>query len=338
MGIALSIKPKLEELRSRGALGIAETSAGEVPKLVIAGAGIMGASMGQIFARWGYRVTLYDIEQEGLEKARKLIAINQRSLIDQGELSEDLSRELLSRILYTTAMDTFKEADFVIEAIVENLSVKLNFWKEVSQLAPDGAVLTTNTSGLSITEISAAVRLPERFCGMHWVNPPHIVPLVEVIQGKNTANETMEIVQDVALSVHKHPVIVRGDPSGFLLNRLQFAVLREALHIVESGYASTKDVDDVMKYGLGMRYACIGPFETADLGGLDTFYRIGSYLFSDLSDAKTVPELLANLYREGSFGTKSGKGFYDYGNGGAERAIEKRDKSFLKLARLHEDL
>jgi 3-hydroxybutyryl-CoA dehydrogenase len=330
----LSIKSKLETLRSQGAPG----SAG-APEIVIAGAGTMGASMAQIFAKWGYLVTLYDIVQEGLDKGRELIAINQRTLIAQGDLSEDMSRGILSHISYTREMDAFAKADFVIEAIVENLSVKLDFWKEVSRLAQEGAVLTTNTSGLSITEISAAVHLPERFCGMHWINPPHIVPLVEIILGKNTAEETVETVREVALSAHKRPVIVRNDPSGFLLNRLQFAVLREALHIVESGYASMQDVDDVMKYGLGMRYACIGPFETADLGGLDTFYRIASYLFAELSNAKTVSELLSNLYQQGAFGTKSGKGFYDYGNGGAELAIEKRDKNFLKIAKcLYEDL
>jgi 3-hydroxybutyryl-CoA dehydrogenase len=330
----LSVKSKLEALRSKGAPGGAGA-----PEIVIAGSGTMGASMAQIFAKWGYLVTLYDIVQEGIDKGRELIAINQRTLIAQGDLSEDMSREVLSRISYTMKMDAFAKADFVIEAIVENLGVKLDFWKEASRLARDDAALTTNTSGLSITKISEAVRLPERFCGMHWINPPHIVPLVEIIFGENTAEETVETVREVALSVRKRPVVVRKDPSGFLLNRLQFAVLREALHIVENGYASMQDVDDVMKYGLGMRYACIGPFETADLGGLDTFYRIASYLFAELSDAKTVSEILGSLYNQGAFGTKSGKGFYDYGNGGAERAIEKRDKDFLKIAKcLYGDL
>ncbi|MDR1650036.1 MAG: 3-hydroxyacyl-CoA dehydrogenase family protein [Synergistaceae bacterium] len=336
----LSIKAKLEKKTwgSAPCSGL-DSGASEAPKIVIAGAGIMGASMAQIFARRGYSVTLYDIAQEGIDKGRELIAINQRALIGQGELDEDLSREVLSRIAYTTIPDAFKETDFVIEAIVENMAVKLDFWKEVSRLAPDGAVLTTNTSGLSITEISAAVRLPERFCGMHWVNPPHIAPLVEVIQGESTAEETVEAVREAALSVHRHPVTVRGDPRGFVLNRLQFAVLREALHIVENGYATAKDVDDVMKYGLGMRYSCIGPFETVDLGGLDTFYKVGSYLFAELSNVKDVLEPLAALYREGAFGTKTGRGFYDYGDGGAERAIEKRDKAFLKVAKcLYEDL
>ncbi|GHV38336.1 butyryl-CoA dehydrogenase [Synergistales bacterium] len=311
----------------------------DIKKIVIAGAGLMGASMAQIFARWGYSVTLYDISAEGIEKGKNLITINQRALLDQNEVSESLSREVVSRISYTMEKDVFGEADFVIEAIVENMKVKLDFWKEASNLASDDAVLTTNTSGLSITEMAAAVRKPERFCGMHWVNPPHIVPLVEVIDGEKTAEETIQIVYDIALSVHKHPVVVHGDPRGFLLNRLQYALLREALYIVEKGYASVKDVDDVMKYGLGMRYACIGPFETVDLGGLDTFFRIGSYLFAELSDAKGVLEPLAELYREGAYGTKTGKGFYDYSNGGAERKIEKRDKDFLKVAKcLYEGL
>jgi 3-hydroxybutyryl-CoA dehydrogenase len=311
----------------------------DIKKIAIAGAGLMGASIAQIFARWGYSVTLYATSAKSVDKGKSLIAMNQRSLVDQNEISESLSREVVSRISYTMEADVFSEADFVIEAIVENMKTKLDFWKEASSLASDDAILTTNTSGLSITEMSAAVRKPERFCGMHWVNPPQIVPLVEIIGGEKTDEETVLAVRDMALAVRKHPVIVKGDPQGFIMNRLQYAVLREALHIVEKGYASVKDVDDVVKYGLGMRYACIGPFETVDLGGLDTFFRMGSYLLAELSDAKDVPEPLAALYREGAYGTKSGRGFYDYSNGGAERAIEKRDKDFLKLAKcLHEDL
>jgi len=310
-----------------------------IKKIVIAGAGLMGASMAQIFARWDYFVTLYDIVPEAIDRGRELVAINQRALIEQGDVSAGQSRETLSRMVYTMEMDAFKEVDFVIEAVVEDMGVKLDFWKKVSLAVPDDAILTTNTSGLSVTEIAKAVHKPERFCGMHWVNPPHIVPLVEVIGGPDTDEQTIETVRAVAVSVHKRPVTVHGDPRGFLLNRLQFAVLREALHIVESGYASIRDVDDVMKYGLGMRYSCIGPFETADLGGIDTFARVGSYLFADLSDAKELPKLLADLYSDGAFGTKSGRGFYDYSDGGAERAIEKRDKDFLKVSKcLYGDL
>jgi 3-hydroxybutyryl-CoA dehydrogenase len=298
----------------------------------------MGASMAQIFSRGGYSVVLYDIASEGIEKGRELIAINQRSMIDQGDLTPDASKEILSRVSYSMDIEAFKDADFVIEAIVERMDVKLGFWEKASRVAQDDAILTSNTSGLSITDMSAAVHIPERFCGMHWVNPPHIVPLVEIIGGERTDEETIEIVRDVALSIHRRPVTVRKDPKGFILNRLQFAVLREALHIVENGYATMEDVDNVMKYGLGMRYSCIGPFETVDLGGLDTFFRVASYLFADLSDAKEVNELMARLYNEGAYGTKSGRGFYDYSDGGAERAIAKRDKDFLKVSKcLFED-
>ena len=311
----------------------------DIKKIAIGGAGLMGASMAQIFAKWGYHVTMYDVAAESIEKGKALADINQRALIEQGEVSAEQSRGILSRMAYTMEMDAFKDADFVIEAIIENMDVKHDFWKKVSAVAPEDIVMATNTSGLSITEIAKAVKKPERFCGMHWINPPHIVPLVEIIGGAKTEKQALDITQALAVSVHKHPVTVQGDPSGFLFNRLQFAVLREALHIVEKGYASAQDVDDVMKFGLGMRYSCIGPFETADLGGLDTFYRISAYLFANLSDAKEVPELLARLYKEGAFGTKTGRGFYDYSGGGAERAIAKRDKNFLKISKcLYENL
>ena len=165
---------------------------------------------------------------------------------------------------------------------------------------------------------------------MHWVNPPHIVPLVEVIKAEKTSYATVDAVCANAMSVGKKPIKVKDAP-GFALNRLQFAILREAMHIVESGIASMEDVDNAFKYGLGMRYAAIGPFETADLGGLDTFYNISSYLFADLSDRKDVNDILANLYNDGNYGVKNGKGFYDYSEGKDKIAIQNRDKMFLKL-------
>jgi 3-hydroxybutyryl-CoA dehydrogenase len=167
---------------------------------------------------------------------------------------------------------------------------------------------------------------------MHWINPPHLVPLVEVIKGEKTNDATADAVYNNALSVGKKPIIVKKDVSGFVLNRLQFAILREAMHIVENGIADIEDVDNTFKYGLGMRYAAIGPFETADLGGLDTFYNIASYLFSDLSDRKSVNDMLADLFKSGSYGVKSGKGYYDYSDGKDKEAIRYRDTMFIKLA------
>ena len=304
----------------------------ELKKIAIAGAGIMGSSIAQIFAQNDYQVILYDIEGRFLARSKELIALNQKALIQAGELSEEASCNIRSLIGHTLDISGFKDADFVIEAIVEQMDAKHALWSKISELVSEEAILTSNTSGLSISEIAKAVRKPERFCGMHWINPPHIVPLVEVICGAKTKAETADTVFRVAESVGKKPIMVKKDAPGFALNRIQFAVLREAMHIVESGIADKEDVDKVLKYGLGMRYACLGPFEVADLGGLDTFYRIAEYLFEDLSDAKEVPSMLKDLVTGGAWGVKSGKGFYDYSDGRGDEVISKRDADFIKIA------
>lgn len=307
-----------------------------IEKMVIAGAGIMGASIAQILVQNGYSVVLYDIEERFLEKGRELIDINQQTLIAAGDFTPEQSRKNMSHIFFTCDKTCFSGADFVIEAIVENMEAKHGFWSEVSQLAPPDAILTSNTSGLSLTEIAKAVRNPERFAGMHWVNPPHLVPLIEVIKGEKTSEETAQLVYYLSLRIGKKPVMVNKDAAGFILNRIQFAVLREAMHIVDSGIASLEDVDNVFKYGMGMRYACLGPFEIADLGGLDIFYKISGYLFKELNSSGEVSRLLEDAYNSGNFGVKSGKGFYDYSGGRDKEIIKKRDENFIKFLRCFE--
>lgn len=303
----------------------------DMKKIAIAGAGVMGASIAQIFAKHHYAVVLYDIGEQFLQKGMGLIRINQETLVKEGSITKAQSEKIMSLISFSCDNSCFIDADFVIEAIVERMDIKQEFWAMVSSLVSDDAILTSNTSGLSLTEIAKAVKLPERFSGMHWINPPHIVPLVEVIRGEKTNDETAQIVFDLAEKVGKKPIIIKDVP-GFVFNRLQFAVLREAMHIVEEGIAGMEEVDAVFKYGLGMRYACLGPFEIADLGGLDTFYNISSYLFEDLSDAKEVPALLSNLYQQKAYGVKSQKGFYDYCDGRDKDVIAKRDADFIKIS------
>lgn len=300
-------------------------------RVVIAGAGIMGSSIAQIFAQNNFHVTLYDIEAGFLDKSEALIDLNQKALVAAGEITEEDSQRVRSLIGHTLEISKFKDADFVIEAIVEEINAKHALWKQISEIVSKEAILTSNTSGLSISKIAEAVKIPERFCGMHWVNPPHIVPLVEVICGDMTAKETADTVFQVAENIGKKPIIVKKDVPGFVLNRIQFAVLREAMYLVKSGVVEMEDVDKVLKYGLGMRYACLGPFEIADLGGLDTFYRISSYLFPDLSSATEVPAMLKDLVDQGACGVKSGKGFYDYANGRGDEVISKRDADLVKI-------
>ncbi len=306
----------------------------KMKRVVIAGAGLMGVSLAQIFAREGFMVTIYNISEAGIEKGKNLLDLNQRVAVEEKEMSVEESEKLKERIEFTISMDSFQKADFVIEAIVENLEVKKEFWEKASERVSEDVVLVTNTSGLSITEIGKAVKNPGRFAGMHWVNPPHLVPLVEVIKGDQTDPEALDIIEKIAETVRKKPVRVKKDAPGFVLNRLQYALLREALFIVENGIADCEDVDNVMKYGLGMRYACIGPFETVDLGGLDTFFKVGSYLFRELSAEQEVPTLLRQRFEEGAYGTKTGEGFYEYTEQEVNEVIENRDRDFTKLGKL----
>lgn len=287
-----------------------------IHNIVIAGAGVMGGSIALLFAQHGYQVTVYDISEKGLEQCR-------RKLEEENEACG---------VAFTGEKGCFTQADFVIEAIVENMDVKHAFWREISAIVPGQAILTTNTSGLSITQIAEAVTSPERFCGMHWLNPPHICPLIEVIKGEKTDAETADLVKQTGIRVGRVPVTLEKEVPGFLINRFQFAILREAMSLVEAGVAGKEDIDRVFKYGLGLRYACLGPFEIADLGGLDTFYRIASYLFKDLSNAERVSPLLAELAENGDYGVKTGKGFYEYPDGRAQQVIEKRDEDFRKVA------
>ena len=305
----------------------------DIRTVLLAGAGVMGSSFAQIFAKNGYDVVLYDIYESSLEKAKKLIGINVETQVAEGSITPEKAEEMLGRITMTTSKEYFSTIDFALEATVENMEIKHAFFKELSEAAKPEAILCTNTSGMSITEIAKAVKDPSRFCGMHWVNPPHLIPLVEVIAGEESSEEVLQVVYDVAESLHQKPVRVYKDPTGFILNRLQYACLREACHCVEMGYASLEDVDNVMKYGLGMRYACIGPFETVDFGGIHIFNHVGSYMFDALCNDGGVPQILKDAHAAGKKGVSNCAGFYDYSDGKDAEALARRDKAFIAVSK-----
>ncbi len=300
-------------------------------KVGIAGAGTMGSGIAQIFARKGHDVVITDIKEEFLENSKKLVSIFNENLIEENLMTENEAKATVNNISYSVDKAVFKDADIIIEAIVEKVDIKQKFWSEVEGIVSDDTILATNTSGLSITEIGEKLNKKDRFIGMHFWNPPHIIPLVELTKGDYTSDETVDKMMKIVKDIDKEPVIVKKDTPGFIGNRLQFAVFREALNILDQGIASAEDIDKAMKYGPGFRYPIIGPLETADLGGLDTFYYISSYLFNELSDAKKPQEILANLMDKNELGVKSEKGFYDYSDGKDKDTIKRRDKMFFKM-------
>lgn len=303
----------------------------EIKKIVIAGAGTMGYSMAQIFAQFHYQVVVYDLNNQALETAQRHIKENVDILIKEKEITEQQGQTIISYLSYTTSKDCFKDCDLVVESIIENVNIKKAFYQEISQIVSSNCILATNTSGISINELASVVNKPQRFIGMHWFNPSHLILLIEIIKGDQTSDEVAQAIYQLSLKIHKKPVIVQKDVLGFAANRLQFAVLREALDLVEKGVISKEGIDDVMKYGLGFRYACLGPLEVADLGGLDTFYHISSYLMQDLCDSHDVPTILKQHFDNNEYGVKSQKGFYDYQNGKDLEAIANRDDKLLKL-------
>lgn len=303
----------------------------KIKDIVIAGAGTMGYSMAQIFAKYNYNVTIYDLKEEAIINAKQRIKENTQILIQDQELTEAQEAQLHQHLNYTTDKSCFKSCDLVVESIIEKVEIKQSLYKEISQIVKEDTILATNTSGISINTLAKAVYKPERFIGMHWFNPSHLILLIEIIKGDQTLESVAQTIKELSIAIGKKPVIVQKDVLGFAANRIQFAVLREALYLVEQGVISKEDIDSVMKYGLGFRYACLGPLEVADFGGLDTFYHISDYLMKDLCNDTQIPSELAKLYDEGHLGIKSQQGFYDYHDGKDHEAIKHRDDQLLKL-------
>ncbi len=298
-----------------------------IKKIGVIGAGTMGAGVAEIFAQFGYTVILYNRSKAGMQRALERI----RSNVAPIEIETDTAE---AKIYTTHDLTNLAQVDLISESIAENLEVKQDIFRKLDEICDAKTILTTNTSGLSISQIATAVSHPERFAGMHYFNPPQIVPALEIIKGESTSDATCEVLIALAKQMQKQPILVQKDVPGFVASRLQFAVVREALHLLEEGIASPADIDAVMKHGLGLRWALLGPLEIADLGGLDIFNTVGSYVAKSLSNATESPKVLQDLVAAGKLGAKTGSGFYDYPPGKASALIEERDEKLLEILKL----
>ena len=312
--------------------------ASDLSRVAVIGAGTMGAGIAGEFARAGCRVRLMDRNEQLLDRGLRRLDAAQQVLVDAGRISERQAAAARQRVAVTTSLETAcEDAELLVEAVSEDLALKQTLFRQFDAMCPEETILASNTSGLSITQIASVTRRPERVAGLHFWNPPHIIPLVEVTQGRETAPATAEWLREVCVRIGKRAILVRHDIPGFVGNRLQFAVLREALHLLSQGVASVEDIDTAMTAGPGLRYGLLGPLRTADLGGLDVFAAISGYLFPELCADKRPPTVLTDLVKQGRLGTKSGAGFYTYDTTRPDEILASRDRVLLGFLKVLED-
>lgn len=281
-------------------------------KIAVVGAGTMGAGIASVFAALGWQVSLYSRSQATLDKARTLV--------------EASTGTATPHIFYTTSLPACLEnADVVSENLAENPELKKTVLRDIEQHVPPTCLLSTNTSSVPITQLATALSNPHRLIGIHWFNPPQVMPLVEIVLGDATAEAVVAQAQALAKAVGKTSIIVRQDCPGFVVNRLQYAMLREALFLVEQGIASIADVDMAVESTLAPRWAACGPLRLMDMAGLDTVQNVSAILMPALSNATDIPALVRQRVAEGALGTKTGRGFYPWTDQSAASARSKRD-------------
>lgn len=278
-------------------------------KIMVVGAGTMGAGIAQVLAQAGNQVVLRDIEQRFVDKGLSTISKNLDRLVNKEKITLETKAEVEGRITGTLDLESGKDADLIIEAIIENIEAKKRVFSELDNVCQPNTILASNTSSISITAIAAATKRPDKVIGMHFFNPVSVMKLVEVIKGAGTSNETFQEVYGIVKNAGKTPVTVEEAP-GFAVNRLLLPMINEAVYLLMEGICSKEDIDTAMKLGANHP---IGPLALADMIGLDVCLAVMEVLYSEFGDSKYRPcPLLRKMVRAGYLGCKSGKGFYAY--------------------------
>ena len=284
----------------------------QVNKLGVVGAGTMGNGIAQLAAVIGCDVIMRDINDDFVERGIKNIDNFLSKSVEKGKLQADEKVAIMGRIKGTTDVSDLKDVDFVIEAVLEDLDLKKKVFQELDELCRPEVVLSSNTSSMSITEIAAATKRPDKVCGVHFFNPAPLMKLVEIIRGYETSDDTVATATDIAKRMGKVTVEIKKDTPGFIVNRVMIPHFIEAIKIVEEGIASIEDVDTAVKNGLNYP---MGPFELMDLTGIDIAYFVMEYFYKELNKESkwSSPGLLKSVIRAGKLGRKTGAGWYEYG-------------------------
>ena len=281
----------------------------DIKNILICGGGMMGKNIAFVFAsNPDFRIGVYDLYQTDVYAG---IRTNTKQLVEHGVMTDADVEERLSRISFTTDMDSelVSRADLVIEAVFEDMKIKRETFAKLEARCRPDTIFCTNSSVMSPSEISRDLKHRERFVGTHFWNPGHLIPLVEVVKSDASSDEVAQTVMDVLASVGKEPVLCKKDVPGFIANRMQHALWREAISIVEHGIADAATVDKAVRYAFGLRLPQLGPLENADMVGTDLTYNIHDYILKDLEDSHEPSPLLKQLRDEGKIGFKTGEGF-----------------------------
>ncbi len=279
----------------------------EITKIGIIGAGTMGVGISIVCAKC-YAIKLIDINEEILERAMKNIKKIVDKILEKGKITLDEKSQILSRITTSTKLEDLSDCDLIIEAIIENVNAKKSLFRKLDNICKY-AIFSTNTSTISITDLSSAISTPEKFIGMHFMNPAHIIPLVEIIKGLKTSDETVALVKDICTKLGKTGIVVNDSP-GFVINRILIPMINEAIYCLQEGIAGKEEIDKIMELGANHP---IGPLKLADLIGLDVCLHIMEILYQDLGDDKyRAAQLLKRMVSANMLGRKTGHGFYKY--------------------------
>jgi 3-hydroxybutyryl-CoA dehydrogenase len=306
----------------------------EIKTISNLGTGTMGFGTALIFAIAGFQVRMFGRSDDSINRGFDSIQAALKTYRENDLIKHTDIPEILGRITGVTTLEEAAEnADFVIESITESLPAKQEIFAKIEKFCSPDTIFATNTSGLSPTAISEALEYKDRFIVTHFWNPPYLLSLVEIVPGMFTAPQVVDVTRRLMEKMGKKPVLLKREAPGFIGNRLQLALFREALYIVESGIATKEAVDTTVKYSLGRRLATTGPLESADLGGLDIFYNISNYLLENLSNSVEVSPILKEAMEHKNLGSKTGKGLYEWNPEKLANVKKAREKSLIEWLR-----
>lgn len=307
----------------------------QIRQVSVIGVGRMGHGIAQCFAMGGYDVRCYDESDEARHSLRQRIRGNLEDFSQTGMVSTDDIDGIIDRIhVADTEAAAAAGSEFVVEAVAEQLDTKVDLFTRLEQVVEDSTIIASNSSTFTISQSGAKMRLPQRAIVTHWFNPPHIVPTVEVVPGPTTTDAVTETTLALHRKIGKLAVRVNAEIPGFLVNRVQIAMIREVWDLYERGVASAEDIDAAIRGSLGFRLAACGPLSICDFGGVDIWATVFNGLAPDLRSNAKLPDSIQRLLDDGRFGTRTGGGIHDYDSEKTDELTSQRDETMLKLAKL----